>query len=209
MSQSTDNLNVRRPDAERPRTTSASRPPPTLDDLLEMSQQDIANLSISALKAILFTNHVNSGFILEKGELVTKVNALVEEEAQRRERQRMVEILEQADDMPDMRSDTEAEIHPVPDMESAEDADTSNDERLEFEDDWDQPAAAAATPPPVVSPKPKAAPGRSLLERDGLCVVCYDHEANIAVVDCGLVSRAFFFVRTDGHCNLQTPRDVP
>ena len=45
-----------------------------------MSADAIGSLSISALKDILFRNHVASGQVLEKGDLVRKVLMLVETE---------------------------------------------------------------------------------------------------------------------------------
>jgi len=114
-----------------------------------MATQGISKLSISTLKSVLSTNHVNAGLILEKGELVAKVNELVEEERTRRERKRLEEMVE------------EWEI------------DESIKERQRKGD-------------PVAPPAP-----RRPVERDGLCVVCYDNDANIAVVDCGSVFFSF------------------
>lgn len=47
--------------------------------------------------------------------------------------------------------------------------------------------------PPKIDPKPNPAPVATglPLERDGLCVVCQDEAANIAIVDCGSVWAIF------------------
>jgi hypothetical protein len=42
---------------------------------------------------------------------------------------------------------------------------------------------SSASPAPPLAPKQQAM--QSLLERTGLCVICQDEEANIAIVDCG------------------------
>lgn len=44
------------------------------------------------------------------------------------------------------------------------------------------PLPASPRPTPVASPPPPPPP---LMERQGLCVVCQDAEANMALVDCG------------------------
>lgn len=50
-------------------------------------------------------------------------------------------------------------------------------------------AAVSAIPPETSATSEKPA---SFLERSGLCVICQDEEANIAIVDCGYVHLAFF-----------------
>ena len=50
-----------------------------------MSQEEVQALSISALKAVLFRNHVNTGMVVEKAELVTKVLTLIADERAERE----------------------------------------------------------------------------------------------------------------------------
>jgi len=51
-----------------------------------MQTEGIRALSIGALKAILFQNHVNARLIIEKGDLVDKVVTLVEDERRERDR---------------------------------------------------------------------------------------------------------------------------
>ena len=53
-----------------------------------MQTAGIKALSISALKMILFQNHVNARLIIEKGDLVDKVVTLVEDERREREERR-------------------------------------------------------------------------------------------------------------------------
>ena len=50
-------------------------------------------------------------------------------------------------------------------------------------------AAVSATPPETSATSEKPA---SFLERSGLCVICQDEEANIAIVDCGYVYLLLF-----------------
>jgi hypothetical protein len=140
-----------------------------------MTSQNMAGLSISTLKAILLTNHVNAGLILEKGELVVKVKELVEEERRRRERQRMMELVEEAE-----ASDWQSEITEDhrPSVTPEEEPGVRDDfEEWKYEGGANRPSSKS--PPPM--PRP-------FLERDGLCIVCFDNEANIAIVDCGFVS---------------------
>lgn len=76
------------PHQRPPQQQSQPRPPrpqaPTLDELLAMQEEEITGLSIGVLKDILDDNHVRPGLVLEKGELVERVKALVV--AERRER---------------------------------------------------------------------------------------------------------------------------
>jgi hypothetical protein len=124
-----------------------------------MTTHNIAGLSISILKSILFTNHVNAGLILEKSELVLKVQNLIESERQNRERQRLMEAFEQME-----RDLIEAD--------NAREREEANN--------------GPSTSPPKLSTA-SVRPTSSSLDRDGLCVVCYDNDANIAIVDCGYV----------------------
>ncbi|KAG1718568.1 uncharacterized protein EDB91DRAFT_1184924 [Suillus paluster] len=42
--------------------------------------------------------------------------------------------------------------------------------------------------PSSSSPQPSSPPRTTYMERSGLCVICQDQEANIAIVDCGHLS---------------------
>ncbi|KAF8155671.1 hypothetical protein B0H34DRAFT_789767 [Crassisporium funariophilum] len=214
------------PSTPRPRAASVA-PPPNLDQLLTMSPDSIGALSISTLKSVLFTNHVNVGQILEKGDLVKKVLVLVEDERTERGRQRMVEEREEMERVQrtreveemlerERRAGQEEEERRVeerererrraeraPRVEEVEDEDDDNPMRRRAEaetsaGDGEEARSAdverASTPlppsspprPPVPAPlPPKAQAMVSSLERTGLCVVCQDEEANIAIVDCG------------------------
>lgn len=50
-----------------------------------MHEDAVQKLSISVLKAVLFRNHVNTGMIVEKAELVAKVQTLITDERLERE----------------------------------------------------------------------------------------------------------------------------
>lgn len=115
------------------------------------------------MKAILFQNHVNAGLILEKGELVLKVKALVEEERKERERDAEIKRREQADELERQTQ----RLEELRRMKNERDGKPTDPE-------------GAAGPIP-----PKAQTSTAALERDGLCVICQDEEANIAIVDCG------------------------
>ncbi|KAJ6595780.1 hypothetical protein DFH09DRAFT_1135617 [Mycena vulgaris] len=180
-SRSSHNLNANNDRTPpRARATSVapppSVPPPTLDQLLAMSSDSVSSLSIHSLKGILFTNHVNPGSILEKSDLVKKVKDLVEEERRQRERQRQAELLEEQERIEQQRVMMEQFAR-------------AQKEKEEQEKGAQQPGSASAAdgsssadPPPL---PPKAQAMASHLERTGLCVICQDEEANIAIVDCG------------------------
>lgn len=61
-----------------------------MDALLEMSPTDLHALSVGTLKQILYENHVIASQILEKDDLVAKVQVLLD--AERRDRAREAEI---------------------------------------------------------------------------------------------------------------------
>ncbi|KAH9478528.1 hypothetical protein JR316_0008983 [Psilocybe cubensis] len=196
-------------------------PPPTLDELLAMPTSDISALSISALKAILFTNHVPAGHgqILEKGDLVRKVVTLVEDERAERERMRRIEEREEMERLQREQERREEEERVRMEREEGErerERRAAERARMAQMDGsggasasasgegeggageamvTDEPSASAAdsapqAPTPTPAPAPTRAPPKtqgsaSTLERTGLCVICQDEEANIAIVDCG------------------------
>lgn len=65
-------------------------PVPSMDALLEMPPTDLHALSVGTLKQILYENHVIASQILEKDDLVAKVQVLLD--AERRDRAREAEI---------------------------------------------------------------------------------------------------------------------
>lgn len=158
-----------------------------------MTSEAIGSLSISALKAILFINHVNASMILEKSDLVSKVKILAADERRERERQRVLEEQEEAERlerqrvlMEQVRAQREREAgahdreHAEGEQrEEGEDVGTSEDAHVDAEV-FTSEATKGTTPPPT-KPRGSAAD----LERTGLCVICQDEEANIAIVDCG------------------------
>ncbi|KIM46818.1 hypothetical protein M413DRAFT_440392 [Hebeloma cylindrosporum] len=181
----------------RPRAVSTA-PPPNLSQLINMSPESIASLSISALKSILFINHVNVGQILEKSDLVSKVMTLIQDEKAERERQRQAEEREEMELMQRELERREAVRQRALEREAA-DAATSretggdqaqqggdNETPAQHSDDPRSGASPVPSPPPKsLVPPPKVQGSASTLERTGLCVVCQDEEANIAIVDCG------------------------
>ncbi|KAF9467771.1 hypothetical protein BDZ94DRAFT_1376408 [Collybia nuda] len=186
-SHSSQNVNQTNANRTPPRARASSAvppptaPPPTLDELVDMPDESIASLSIGSLKAILFTNHVNAGLILEKGELVTKVRGLVEDERHERDRQRALEEAEEADRIERQR--VLLEQHRMAQQEREERA-RAEKSRSDSEDDMDADEKHSASPASPPTP-PKARATAADLERPGLCVICQDDEANIAIVDCG------------------------
>jgi hypothetical protein len=168
-----------------------------------MSQDSIRTLSIGALKSILFTNHVNAGLILEKSDLVAKVMTLIENEKVERARQRQAEEREEMELMQREaerreavrqramgRERTEREDAGVANAANAQEAgedQSHQDGRSETPVESSEDTHSGPTPQPPTPAPPKMQGSASTLERTGLCVVCQDEEANIAIVDCGCV----------------------
>ena len=147
-------------------------PTPTLDQLLTLREEGIKSLSVGALKAILFENHVNARLILEKSDLVAKVVTLVEDERSDRERK--------------AREEEEAAIERQWVLMEERRAREENQGSSGVQDEEREPSVntdADNSEPPLLPPKAQAMAAR--LERTGLCVICQDEEANIAIVDCG------------------------
>ena len=157
-----------------------------------MPSERIGSLSIGNLKSVLNANHVNPGQVLEKSDLVQKVLTLVGAEKAERERQRLAEEREEMERV-------QREIDRMEEEERAR-------ERREREDRSDrssppsrnlsssppahhhreQTPGSNSSPPPARTPSPSITQKMaSTLERSGLCVICQDDEANIAIVDCG------------------------
>lgn len=78
-----------------PAPPSPPRPVPSLDELLNMTQDEISHLSVSNLKDILFQNHVLARQILEKSELVNKVIRFIENEREERARSQAMHMQEE------------------------------------------------------------------------------------------------------------------
>ncbi|KAG6886885.1 hypothetical protein C0995_003593 [Termitomyces sp. Mi166 len=199
---SSENLRPGQPQP-RQRAASAVPSPPTLDQLLDMNDGSIKSLSIGALKSILFTNHVNAGQILEKGDLVAKVKALVEDERRDRERQRALQEAEEQEAIERQRAMLEEHRRAQVEMEQRARAEeqawaqtgapgwgfATGEDAAENAETEGSPKRSTSPPAPAPSPKtpPKTRGTAADLERTGLCVICQDDGANIAIVDCGYV----------------------
>jgi len=125
-----------------------------------MEPGSIKVLSVGVLKGILFQNHVNARLILEKSDLVNKVVTLVEDERMDRERK--------------AREEEQEERAMEAERRMKEESKTDKGEKGQSTD---------STKPAPLPPKAQAM--AATLERTGLCVICQDEEANIAIVDCG------------------------
>lgn len=158
-------------------------------------------MSVHILKGILDVNHVNARLVLEKSELVDKVWNLIEVEKTERERERRIhereeqEAIRRQQELLETIRRQQMERHPAASTASTSTNEPNGDasaneaqgRKVEEEEEKEKP----------VSPKPM---GTFSLDRDGLCVVCQDEEANVAIVDCGYVT-----FRSD-HLYLLTPR---
>jgi hypothetical protein len=154
------------------RPPSAAPPAPSLDELLAMTDDEVSHMSIGALKAVLFQNHVNARLLLEKSDLVARVHALLDDERQERAREAAIHAREEEEMIARQREMMEE--HYYREEEARQDR-----EQAHYGDDA-QHSEPRASPPPMMGTSAD-------LERNGLCVVCQDEEANIAIVDCGYV----------------------
>ncbi|KAF7984709.1 hypothetical protein HWV62_13016 [Athelia sp. TMB] len=178
------------PAASPPRAAAAPVVPPSLDDLLNLRPEGIKALSVGTLKAILFQNHVNARLLLEKSDLVDKVVMLVEAERSERERKALIEA-EELREARERRMRERAMFDdppPGPDVSPVEHhdhMDLGEPEEKAGEKEGEKEKEKAAPLPP------KAQAMAEHLERTGLCVICQDEDANIAIVDCGYVPSRF------------------
>lgn len=172
-----------------------------------MDQTDIRSLSISALKALLFSNHVNvnATMVLEKSDLVERVLQLVENEKMERDRARQANEEEEErirEAIRDTMRDDSAENEHMEQYEhehrdqdedhyhpAASAADQKQEDEHAHSSSSSSPHLRAGTSPPRPTSASSRSPPRkaAYTERGGLCVVCQDEEANIAIVDCGYV----------------------
>ncbi|KDN42946.1 hypothetical protein RSAG8_06472, partial [Rhizoctonia solani AG-8 WAC10335] len=158
-----------------PPPPSTQRPTPQplpIDDLLTMKPEELSALSIGVLKAILQHHHVRiPQDALEKRDLVDRVATLVEAARAEKEREARARAAEE-------EAELEAQRQALEEIErkkkaAAQKGDTGASE-----------GQASQEEIPVAVPK-AAAHAAAKLERDGLCVICQDEDANIAIVDCG------------------------
>ncbi|KAJ8595524.1 hypothetical protein M405DRAFT_871765 [Rhizopogon salebrosus TDB-379] len=162
-----------RPTAPRspPQPSTASPPtpilPPPLSALLAMSDSAPSRLPVHTLKQILYDARVHlPADLLEKGELVARNERREREEREQEERERQER--EEEEERERIRAAMETEgTHWM----RVHDEDVGVDDEPQHR----PPPASSSSP----SPKPTST------ERSGLCVICQDQEANIAIVDCG------------------------
>jgi hypothetical protein len=178
-----------------------------------MSADSIASLSIGALKSILFANHVTTGLILEKGDLVKKVLVLVDNEKVERVRQRQMEEREEMErlqrametmhgtDHFERSTEEQTEGRQTGDRDHQDDESgldydipmhRSDGESTENEGHHETNHSHSSSTPAASPPHPK--PTGSIFERPGMCVICQDEDANIAIIDCGYVLSIYLFL---------------
>ncbi|KAG2342267.1 hypothetical protein BDR05DRAFT_964229 [Suillus weaverae] len=173
-----------------PPRQSTPQPPPPLSALLAMSTSSLSRLPIHTLKQILYEARVRLPTdLLEKGELVARVSAWLEEERTAAEERDIMEREEREQEERERRERQEQEQRQRVEAErsametelaESEDAQVHDSvENVEIHDESQQ------HPPPPSSSPPPSLPRTALAERSGLCVICQDQEANIAIVDCG------------------------
>ncbi|KDQ58735.1 hypothetical protein JAAARDRAFT_176824 [Jaapia argillacea MUCL 33604] len=187
-SYSSTNIDASVPQASSPprqratSTTSAppAQPVPTLDELLQMTHSQMQTLSVHSLKEILYRNRVNARLIIEKADLVEKVVGLVEQEKRDREHEAILRAQEE-EELQERQRVLREELNAKRERESRQTQGTSGSGEGGQEGSTSAESSSKPLPP---TPKTQAAMAATL-ERTGLCVICQDEEANIAVVDCG------------------------
>ncbi|KAI0250629.1 hypothetical protein BJV78DRAFT_1127617 [Lactifluus subvellereus] len=163
--------NTPHPSASPPSAAPLSSPTPTLDELLAMTDEEVSHMSISALKSVLYQNHVNARLLLEKSDLVARVHDLLGDERQERAREAAIHAREEEESI--------ARQHALMEEQHLrEEQARQKREQAHVAGDGGQQPKPKVSPPPMMGTPAD-------LERIGLCVVCQDEEANIAIVDCG------------------------
>jgi len=128
---------------------------------------------------------------------------LIEDEKAERERQRQAEEREEMELMQREAERREAVRQRALERDRADAANSAATQ------EWDQahqneiPVQSSrsgtspipSSPPKSVATPPQTKGSATTLERTGLCVVCQDEEANIAIVDCGWVYFLFPFFK--------------
>ncbi|KAF8707674.1 PHD zinc finger, partial [Rhizoctonia solani] len=159
-----------------PPPPSTQRPAPQavpIEELLAMNSEEISALSIGKLKAILQHHHVRiPQDALEKRDLVDRVVTLVEAARVAKEREARLKAAEE-----------EAELEAQ--RQALEEIDRRKKASAQKDDAGTSEGRESQVDVPVGLPK-ASAHAATKLERDGLCVICQDEDANIAIVDCGL-----------------------
>ena len=176
------------------RPASTAPPPPvipSLDELLAMTDDEVSKMPISALKTVLFQNHVNARLILEKSDLVARVHALLGDERQERAREAAIHAREEEEII--------ARQHEMIEEQYRREEQAREKRENEHKDsNAHTPNGDSLHPKPNVAPPPIRGTSADL-ERNGLCVVCQDEEANIAIVDCGCVYTSSQIFAHDEH----------
>ena len=167
-----------------------------------MDPTEIQSLSISALKSLLFSNHinVNSTMVLEKSDLVERalhslwrMKIIRERMGQANEEEEVMfrESMGEADreSMRDERARQEDEDHHYHASSAANRK--QEDENAHSSSSSSHLHANTSPPRPTLSSDRSPPRKTAYTERNGLCVVCQDEEANIAIADCGYVGTFF------------------
>lgn len=158
-----------------------------MSTLVTLPRSYFSTLSVGTLKQILWEARVRvPPSVIEKEELVERAWALVEEE-RRKDNEGLEDTDSDIDESDAWGSDHH---HTTADGIYAEgDPGMMHQEHLSVPAmDSGLPPSRSATPQLSASPpasKPRHHPKPTSAERDGLCVVCQDEEASIAIVDCG------------------------
>lgn len=151
-----------------------------------MPPEDIKSLPVSVLKEILFHNRVDTRLVIEKSDLVERVMTLIANEREERERQEIHRQMEEEEEerLRHMEIGTETHSERLDEPHLDSEHQTSDSEQIPTVSavDMTNPEQQTTTNTKATLTRPAMAKN---LERSGLCVVCQDEEANIAVVDCG------------------------
>jgi len=198
--------------AQPPPPPAPAPAPPSLATLLTQSRPSIAALSVGTLKKILWEARVRiPPGVCEKEDLVDRVCAFLEEE-RRREADNdhdsvweeyygddgIVVTAEEEDDTGAAEPATEGPTGNTNVHLNSNDFVTPDDDHLSTPNLSGRPNTRPTSPQPSpdiftassTHAKGKARPSKPT--EGGLCVVCQDEEANIAIVDCGHVLLAVY-----------------
>lgn len=137
---------------------------------------------------------MNVGNILEKEDLVTKVTALLEDEKRERERMRVVEEMEEMERVQRHMERDGVDIGGRMSSSTTRDGAGFQQGGQAVNSEYPSDTTVENGEEQINTQIPPASNiFMSAMERNGLCVVCQDDDANIAIVDCGYVKATHSF----------------
>ena len=136
--------------------------------------------------------------MLEKSDLVDKVMMLIDNERRDQEREEEIRRMEEQEAIDRQHMMMAEQRAREESLAMAQQGAVNQTESGEQSAPMAIPNLRAPSPaPPIASSPSRGFTGGVSMERTGLCVVCQDAEANMALVDCGYVERTDYWISTN------------